>query len=84
MLTGRLWRTWTLTPAIPLKIPPLSHILLCLVRRVWISAMRVENKVFEDLVDNLNTTQTPECTKEKYNAEMEMKGSLLRSHQQPM
>jgi hypothetical protein len=34
--------------------------------------------------DNLNTTQTPECTKEKYNAKIKMKGSLLRSHQQPM
>jgi hypothetical protein len=33
--------------------------------------------------DNLNTTQTLEC-KEKYNAKMKMKGSLLRSHQQPM
>jgi hypothetical protein len=35
-------------------------------------------------VDNLNTTQTPECTKEKYNAKIKVKGSLLRSHQQPM
>jgi hypothetical protein len=34
--------------------------------------------------DNLNTTQTPECTKEKYNVKIKMKGSLLRSHQQPM
>jgi hypothetical protein len=34
--------------------------------------------------DNLNTTQTPECIKEKYNAKIKMKGSLLRSHQQPM
>jgi hypothetical protein len=34
--------------------------------------------------DNLNTTQTPECTKEKYNAKIKVKGSLLRSHQQPM
>jgi hypothetical protein len=34
--------------------------------------------------DNLYTTQTPECTKEKYNAKIKMKGSLLRSHQQPM
>jgi hypothetical protein len=33
--------------------------------------------------DNLNTTQTPECTKEKYNVKIKMKGSLLRSHQQP-
>jgi hypothetical protein len=33
--------------------------------------------------DNLNTTQTPECTKEKYNAKIKVKGSLLRSHQQP-
>jgi hypothetical protein len=32
-----------------------------------------------ETVDNLNTTQTPECTKEK----IKMKGSLLRSHQQP-
>jgi hypothetical protein len=35
-------------------------------------------------VDNLNTTQTPECTKEKYNVKIKVKGSLLRSHQQPM
>jgi hypothetical protein len=34
-------------------------------------------------VDNLNTTQTLECTKEKYNAKIKVKGSLLRSHQQP-
>jgi hypothetical protein len=34
--------------------------------------------------DNLNTTQTPECTKEKYNVKIKVKGSLLRSHQQPM
>jgi hypothetical protein len=34
-------------------------------------------------VDNLNTTQTPKCTKEKYNAKIKVKGSLLRSHQQP-
>jgi hypothetical protein len=33
--------------------------------------------------DNLNTTQTPECAKEKYNAKIKVKGSLLRSHQQP-
>jgi hypothetical protein len=33
--------------------------------------------------DNLNTTQTPECTKEKYNAKIKVKGSLLRPHQQP-
>jgi hypothetical protein len=43
---------------------------------------------FKDLVDlsgdNLNTTQTPECTKEKYNAKIKVKGSLLRSHQQPV
>jgi hypothetical protein len=38
----------------------------------------------DDHVDNLNTTQTPECTKEKYNAKIKVKGSLLRSHQQPM
>jgi hypothetical protein len=25
-------------------------------------------------VDNLNTTQTPECTKEKYNAKIKVKG----------
>jgi hypothetical protein len=37
-----------------------------------------------DAGDNLNTTQTPECTKEKYNAKIKVKGSLLRSHQQPM
>jgi hypothetical protein len=34
-------------------------------------------------VDNPNTTQTPECTKEKYNVKIKVKGSLLRSHQQP-
>jgi hypothetical protein len=33
--------------------------------------------------DNLYTTQTPECTKDKYNAKIKVKGSLLRSHQQP-
>jgi hypothetical protein len=33
--------------------------------------------------DNLNTTQTLECTKEEYNAKIKVKGSLLRSHQQP-
>jgi hypothetical protein len=33
--------------------------------------------------DNPNTTQTPECTKDKYNAKIKVKGSLLRSHQQP-
>jgi hypothetical protein len=32
--------------------------------------------------DNLNTTQTLEYTKDKYNAKI-MKGSLPRSHQQP-
>jgi hypothetical protein len=37
----------------------------------------------EGTADNLNTTQTPECTKEKYNAKIKVKGSLLRSHQQP-
>jgi hypothetical protein len=36
-----------------------------------------------NIADNLNTTQTPECTKEKYNAKIKVKGSLLRSHQQP-
>jgi hypothetical protein len=36
-----------------------------------------------ECVDNLNTTQTPECTKDKYNVKIKMKGSLLRSHQQP-
>jgi hypothetical protein len=33
--------------------------------------------------DNLYTTQTPECTKDKYNVKIKVKGSLLRSHQQP-
>jgi hypothetical protein len=32
---------------------------------------------------NPNTTQTPECTKDKYNVKIKVKGSLLRSHQQP-
>jgi hypothetical protein len=35
------------------------------------------------LADNLYTTQTPECTKDKYDAKIKVKGSLLRSHQQP-
>jgi hypothetical protein len=35
-------------------------------------------------IDNPNTTQTPECTQDKYNANIKVKGSLLRSHQQPM
>jgi hypothetical protein len=34
--------------------------------------------------DNLNTTQTPECSKGKYNAKIRKQKSLLRSHQQPM
>jgi hypothetical protein len=38
----------------------------------------------EVCADNLYTTQTPECTKDKYNAKIKVKGSLLRSHQQPM
>jgi hypothetical protein len=33
--------------------------------------------------DNLNTTQTPECSKGKYNAKIRKQKSLLRSHQQP-
>jgi hypothetical protein len=33
--------------------------------------------------DNLYTTQTPDYTKDKYNAKIKVKGSLLRSHQQP-
>jgi hypothetical protein len=36
-----------------------------------------------DHADNLNTTQTPEYTKEKYNAKIIKQKSLLRSHQQP-
>jgi hypothetical protein len=35
-------------------------------------------------VDNLYTTQTPECTKDKYNVKIVKRKSLLRSHQQPM
>jgi hypothetical protein len=34
--------------------------------------------------DNLNTTQTPECSKGKYNTKIRKQKSLLRSHQQPM
>jgi hypothetical protein len=33
--------------------------------------------------DNLNTTQTLECTKDKYNVKIRKRKSLLRSHQQP-
>jgi hypothetical protein len=33
--------------------------------------------------DNLNTTQTPECSKGKYNVKIRKQKSLLRSHQQP-
>jgi hypothetical protein len=35
-------------------------------------------------VDNLNTTQTLECSKGKYNVKIRKQKSLLRSHQQPM
>jgi hypothetical protein len=34
--------------------------------------------------DNLYTTQTPECTKDKYNVKIVKRKSLPRSHQQPM
>jgi hypothetical protein len=34
-------------------------------------------------IDNLNTTQTLEYTKDRYNVKIRNKGSLLRSHQQP-
>jgi hypothetical protein len=34
-------------------------------------------------VDNPNTTQTLEYTKDKYNAKIIKRKSLLRSHQQP-
>jgi hypothetical protein len=34
-------------------------------------------------IDNLNTTQTLECSKGKYNAKIRKQKSLLRSHQQP-
>jgi hypothetical protein len=43
----------------------------------------IESKMATDNL-NTNTTQTPACTKEKYNAKIKMKGSLLRSHQQPI
>jgi hypothetical protein len=33
--------------------------------------------------DNLYTTQTPECSKGRYNAKIRKQKSLLRSHQQP-
>jgi hypothetical protein len=33
--------------------------------------------------DNLNTTQTLECTKEKYNAKIKMKGSLTNNLRRP-
>jgi hypothetical protein len=50
----------------------------------WIGASAPTPSEHDATADNLNTTQTPECTKEKYNAKIKMKGSLLRSHQQPM
>jgi hypothetical protein len=50
---------------------------------VVLSQQKVDDNAWHP-VDNLYTTQTPECTKEKYNAKIKMKGSLLRSHQQPM
>jgi hypothetical protein len=34
-------------------------------------------------VDNLYTTQTPDCSKGRYNAKIRKQKSLLRSHQQP-
>jgi hypothetical protein len=37
----------------------------------------------ESSIDNQHTTQTPEYTKDKYNVKIKVKGSLLRSHQQP-
>jgi hypothetical protein len=37
-----------------------------------------------DHSDNLYTTQTPECTKDKYNVKIVKRKSLLRSHQQPV
>jgi hypothetical protein len=37
----------------------------------------------EESGDNLYTTQTPECTKDKYNVKIVKRKSLLRSHQQP-
>jgi hypothetical protein len=36
------------------------------------------------IADNLYTTQTPECSKGRYNAKIRKQKSLLRSHQQPM
>jgi hypothetical protein len=41
------------------------------------------NSTTNDTGDNLNTTQTPECSKGKYNAKIIKRKSLLRSHQQP-
>jgi hypothetical protein len=48
-------------------------------------AFGVEGGMHQDevCVDNLYTTQTPECTKDKYNVKIIKRKSLLRSHQQP-
>jgi hypothetical protein len=74
------------TDGCPLTLPPLQKHGVTMredYQEVARSALvkRVELKM---AADNLYTTQTPECTKEKYNVKIKMKGSLLRSHQQPM
>jgi hypothetical protein len=51
--------------------------------KLKLRAHLVANRQCQKHGDNLNTTQTPECTKEKYNVKIKVKGSLLRSHQQP-
>jgi hypothetical protein len=40
-------------------------------------------KAKDKYADNLHTTQTPECSKGKYNAKIKKQKSLPRSHQQP-
>jgi hypothetical protein len=53
-----------------------------------VTVSRDVKKVFANtrkwIVDDLNTTQTPECSKGKYNAKIIKRKSLRRSHQQPM
>jgi hypothetical protein len=51
---------------------------------LWPEKCELEKTKIEYLSDNLNTTQTPECSKGKYNVKIRKQKSLLRSHQQPM
>jgi hypothetical protein len=48
------------------------------------TALLFLKEVWKHHSDNLNTTQTLECSKGKYNAKIRKQKSLLRSHQQPM